>query len=285
MAQQGQSDPTQLNPMAQQGQLDPTQLNPLSPQGQSGPQTQYPPDAQTRHYPYDPQAPQYPYDPQAPQYPYDPQAQQYQQAPTQYPPPGGPFPPGPGHPYPPQYGPGGPGSGGGGGKVLAVIGSILVTLLVIGGVIGLRVYKNMSKNTDDDARGLGTTSMISPSSTPTTLPSTTVRPSPTSVTPVQPATVWIAATYNEATKEVHWARSSLSQELAAGQALASCGPGCQEPVWSNNGCVAMAFGQDDGWGSAWGGNVTEAQNKARATAENNWDVRGPFEYWSKCAEE
>ncbi|WP_378740698.1 DUF4189 domain-containing protein [Nocardia brasiliensis] len=273
--------------MAQQARLDATQLNPLSPQGQSDAQTQYPHDAQTRHYPYDPQLQQYP---QAPtQYPYDPQAQQYPQGPTQYPPPGGPyppgsaFPPGPGHPYPPQYGPGS--GGGGGGKVLAVIGSILVTLLVIGGIIGLRVYKNMSKNTDDNARGLGTTSMISPSSAPTTLPSTTIRPSPTSAPPVQPATVWIAATYNEATKEVHWARSSLSQELAAGQALASCGPDCQEPVWSNNGCVAMAFGQDGGWGSAWGTNVTEAQNKARATAENNWDVRGPFEYWSKCAEE
>ncbi|WP_405166915.1 DUF4189 domain-containing protein [Nocardia sp. NBC_01499] len=236
--------------------------------------------------PYSPQ--QYP---SVPQYQQAPRYQQplYQQAPQQYPPQGGAFPPGPpGQGYPPQYGPNGSGSGGGG-KVLAVIGSILLTVVVIAGIIGLKVWKNNAKHHRDDANGTDTTSLTaSTSSAPTTWPSAKVPPAPTtppSTAPTTAAAVWIAAAYNDKTNEVHWATSSLGQEAAITQAQIACGVLCQEPIWSKDACVAFAFGRNNGWGSAWGITLAEAQDKAQARAQGDWNVPGPFEFWSKCARE
>lgn len=291
------SDPTMLNPMGHAGYPpppDPTQLNPLSqPVPPSDPTVFNPlsqPDpAYQQGQPYDPyaqqQAPQYPSVPQYPQPP------MYQQAPQQYPPQPGGFPPGPpGQGFPPQYGPSGSGSGGGGKKVLAAIGSILLTVVVIAGIIGLKVWKNNAKQHRNDAGATTTTSQTvatSAAGAPTTRPSAKVPPLTTAppTTSKPPATVWIAAAYNEGTNEVHWATSSLGQDAAVGKAQAACGASCQEPIWSKDACVAFAFGRNGGWGSAWGVTISDAQDKAQARAHNEWNVPGPFEFWSKCATE
>ncbi|MFI6173162.1 DUF4189 domain-containing protein [Nocardia sp. NPDC051052] len=300
------SDPTMLNPIGQAGYQqtpDPTQLNPAS---QPDPAyQQVPPSDPTVFNPLSQPDPGYqhgqPYGPYAqqpvPQYPSVPQYQQapmYQQAPQQYPPQQGGIPPGPpGQGYPPQYGPTGPGSGGGGSKVLAVIGSILLTVVVIAGIIGLKVWKNTAKHHRADANGTDTTSLTISTSTsgaPTTRPSAKVPPATTAPPTTAPTTkavttVWIAAAYNEASNEVHWARSSLGQDAATGQAQAACGASCQEPIWSKDACVAFAFGRNGGWASAWGTTINEAQDKAVAKAQGDWNVPGPFEFWSKCAKE
>ncbi|MFI9403142.1 DUF4189 domain-containing protein [Nocardia sp. NPDC052316] len=289
------ADPTMLNPLNQPYQpvppADPTMLNPLSQQDPAYHQGQ-PYDPQGQPYPSVPQypVPQYQQPPQYQQAPYQ-QAPVYQQAPQQYPPQQGGFPPGPpGQGFPPQYGPGGPGSGGGGGgKVLAAIGSVLLTLLVIGGVIGLKVLKSSAKNDRVDASGADTTSFAVATSTagaPTTRPSAKLPPI-TTAPPTTPkvTTVWLAAAYNEATEEVHWARSSISEDAAVGQAQIACGVSCQEPVWSKDACVAFAFGRNGGWASDWGSTITEAQDKAMARAQTSFDIAGPFQFWSKCAKE
>ncbi|MFE9574810.1 DUF4189 domain-containing protein [Nocardia sp. NPDC006044] len=300
------SDPTMLNPMGQQGYPpppDPTQLNPLS---QPDPAHQpVPPADPTVFNPLSQPDPAYqpgqPYDPyaqqQVSQYPSVPQYQQqpmYQQPPQQYPPQQGGFPPGPPPPgFPPQYGPGGSGSngGGGGGKVLAAIGSVLLTVLVIAGIIGLKVWKSNARHHRDDAGATTTTSLAvstSAAGVPTT-PSISAKVPPivttAPTTSPKPATVWIAAAYNEASNEVHWVRSSLGQDAAVGQAQVACGFSCQEPIWSKDACVAFAFGRNNGWGSAWGLTISDAQNKAQARAQNDFNVQGPFEFWSKCATE
>ncbi|WP_156161371.1 DUF4189 domain-containing protein [Nocardia vulneris] len=282
------SDPTLLNPVSQADPAyqqvppaDPTLLNPMG-------QPQY-------GQPYGPQGQQYPsvpqYQQQAPQY----QQPQYQQAPQQFAPQQGGFPPGPppGQ-YPPQYGPGGsgPGGGGGGGKILAAIGSVLFTVLVIAGIIGLKVWKNNEKQDRYERSASATTSQsaagsIDSSGTPSTRPSAKVPPpttAPPTTTP-KATTTWIAATYNEGSSEVHWATSTLSQEAAAAKAQLACGPSCQEPVWSKDGCVAFAFGQNNGWGSDWGVTIDEAQDKAVARAQSTWNIQGPFKFWSKCTKD
>ncbi|WP_433662059.1 DUF4189 domain-containing protein [Nocardia sp. CA-128927] len=281
-------DPTLLNPLSQHDPAyvppsDPTQLNPLS----------QPDPAYQQGQPYTP--PPQPYAP-VPQYQQPPNYQQtpYQQAPQQYPPQQGSFPPGPpGQGYPPQYGPNGPGSGGGGGgKVLAAIGSVLLTVVVIAGIIGLKVWKNSAKHDRADA-GATTTSFTfstTAADAPTTRPSAKIPPVSTAPPTTAPtskaaATVWIAAAYNEKTNEVHWARSSLGQDAAATQAQIACGVTCQEPIWSKDTCVAFAFGRSGGWASAWGITIAEAQDKAVARAQGDWNVPGPFEFWSKCATE
>lgn len=288
------SDPTLLNPVSQPDPgyvppSDPTLLNPLS----------QPDPAYQQGQPYTPRAQPYPSIPQyqqaPPQYQQTPQYQQpYQQVPQQYPPQQGGFPPGPpGQGYPPQYGPNGSGSGGGGGKVLAAIGSILLTVLVIAGIIGLKVWKNNAKHHRNDANATDTTSLVISTSTsgaPTTRPSAKVPPAPTAPPTTAPTTktvttVWIAAAYNEASNEVHWATSSLGQDTAVGKAQAACGTSCQEPIWSKDACVAFAFGRGGGWASAWGTTINEAQDKAVAKAQGDWNVPGPFEFWSKCAKE
>ncbi|MFI7004280.1 DUF4189 domain-containing protein [Nocardia sp. NPDC050175] len=299
------TDPTLLNPMGQQGPAyvppsDPTLLNPLS---QPGPGYVPPSDptllnplsqpdpAYQQGQPYTP--PPQPYAPN-PQYQQAPQYQQmpYQQAPQQYPPQQGGFPPGPpGQGYPPQHGPNGSGSGGGG-KVLAVIGSILLTVVVIAGIIGLKVWKSTVKHNRIDAGDTTTSFTVSPSTSdaPTTRPSAklpplTTAPPTTAPTTKAAAIVWIAAAYNDKTNEVHWARSSLGQDAAVGQAQAACGASCQEPIWSKDACVAFAFGRGGGWASAWGTTISEAQDKAVARAQGDWNVPGPFEFWSKCAKD
>ncbi len=298
------ADPTLLNPL---GQVDPAyqQGQPYDPQGQP-----YPSVPQYPSVPGYAQAPPY-QQPQFPQAQFPQGAQQFSPQPGSFPPgppgqgfppgppgqgfppgpPGQGFPPGPpGQGFPPPYGPGGSGSGGGGKKVLAVIGSILMTLLVIAGVIGVKVLKSNAKHNRAD-EGAGTTTSFSvatgASGAPTTRPSAKVPPPtterPTTAPTTKVSNVWIAATYNEATNEVHWARSSLSQEAAVGQAQRACGASCQEPVWSKDACVAFAFGDGGGWASDWGNTTDEAQDKALARAKNAFSVPGPFKFWSKCA--
>ncbi|MEU7145169.1 DUF4189 domain-containing protein [Nocardia sp. NPDC046473] len=320
------SDPTMLNPMGQAGYQpppDPTQLNPLSqpdpayrpvppsdptvfnPLSQPDPAYQpVPPSDPTMFNPLSHPDPAYqqgqPNDPyaqqQAPQYPSVPQYQQapmYQQAPQQFPPHQGGFPPGPpGQGFPPPHGPNGSGSGGGGGKVLAVIGSILLTVVVIAAIIGLKVWKNTVKHNRIDAGETTTSFTFSPSTSdaPTTRPSAklpppTTAPPTTAPTTKAAASVWIAAAYNDKTNEVHWATSSLSQDAAVGKAQSACGASCQEPIWSKDACVAFAFGRGGGWASAWGTTINEAQDKAVARAQGEWNVPGPFEFWSKCAKD
>ncbi|WP_280448935.1 DUF4189 domain-containing protein [Nocardia brasiliensis] len=284
---QQRSDPTMLNPAHHSGPVyqqvppaDPTLLNPMG-------QPQY-------GQPYGPQGQQYPSVPQYQQQPPQYQQPQYQQAPQQFAPQQGGFPPGPppGQ-YPPQYGPGGSGSGGGGGgKILAAIGSVLFTVLVIAGIIGLKVWKNNEKQDRYERSASATTSQsaagsIDSSATPSTRPSAKVPPPTTALPTTTPkaTTTWIAATYNEASSEVHWATSTLSQEAASAKAQLACGPSCQEPVWSKDGCVAFAFGQNNGWGSDWGVTIDEAQDKAVARAQSAWNIQGPFKFWSKCAKD
>lgn len=275
------ADPTQVNPASQPYY---SQAQPYDPQAQ-----QYPPGQ-----PYDPQGqPSQPY-PQA-QYPqgqpYDPQSQPSQPYPqAQYPqsqpypqaqyPPGGQYPP-PGQPYPPY----GSGSGGNGAKIAIAIIAVLVAVVLIGGTLAVVIVKNAAKDDEKSAYGSTTTSEFSVP-TITKLPSFSIPPPPTFAPPPPTrTTTWIAATYNEGTNQVHWIRSTVSLEHASAEVLAACGSTCQDPIWSSDGCIAIAFGQRGGWGSDWGNSITEAQNKAMSAAQNRWGVDGPFEFWSKCAYE
>ncbi|MEV6280503.1 DUF4189 domain-containing protein [Nocardia sp. NPDC051832] len=190
----------------------------------------------------------------------------------------GQYPPGP--PYqPPPYGPGGP-SGGGGGKMAAIIVAVLIGVVAIVGVVGVLVIRSNKDDPDIVAETTTSTSSSSSAAPTTTTETTTESPTPTTSSKRD---TWIAATYKEDTNQVVWVRSTISQDSATNQVLSDCGTGCPNPIWSRNGCIALAFGQNGGWGSDWGSTIAEAESKAVKTATGVYNVSGPFELWSKCA--
>ncbi|MFI9507781.1 DUF4189 domain-containing protein [Nocardia sp. NPDC052566] len=222
--------------------------------------------------------PQEPYDPRIPPDPYA--GQQYQQNPYQT----NPY---PGTPYPsnpmPGYGPEGPRRSGGPGLIIALVVS---AVLVIGaGGVGLAFLINQSKPDTTDVLG-GNTPTSTTRPLPTSfslppLPTFTTRPAPPPPPPSND--IWIAAIYNPATKNVYWARSSISSADASSRARAECG-NCQEPTWARNGCVAFVIGKN-GWAGSWGATVAEAEGKAINTVETKYGGSGPYNRWNKCSRE
>ncbi|WP_167472733.1 DUF4189 domain-containing protein [Nocardia arthritidis] len=214
--------------------------------------------------------------------PQDPNDPRYQSGPHYQP---GPYQPPPNPPY--GYGPGQPPPGSGGGRTALIIVAAVVGVLIVGTAVTLGVLL-ATRHDSTDAQGTDTASATTASSArPTT--SYSLPPLPTTTVPAPPppttqSTFWIAATYNPATNKIAWARSSVSSDDATARALSQCGD-CQNPTWAREGCVAVVFGQNNGWAANWGPTAAEAENNAIGTAQKTYGVSGPFNRWSKCARE
>jgi serine/threonine-protein kinase len=71
--------------------------------------------------------------------------------------------------------------------------------------------------------------------------------------------------YSQQTRNYAWATDYNSQYEAENAAMQECykrAGDCKSALWFVNGCGALAVGDDGGWGSNWGTNFREAQNKA-----------------------
>jgi serine/threonine-protein kinase len=71
--------------------------------------------------------------------------------------------------------------------------------------------------------------------------------------------------YSQSSRNYAWATDYNSQYEAENAAMNECykrAGDCKSALWFVNGCGALAVGDDGGWGSNWGTNFREAQNKA-----------------------
>jgi serine/threonine-protein kinase len=79
------------------------------------------------------------------------------------------------------------------------------------------------------------------------------------------ADLYGAIAYSQQTKNYSWATDFATQEAAEAAAMDECynkASDCRITTWFQNACGALAVGEDGGWGSHWGKNFRQAQNKA-----------------------
>jgi serine/threonine-protein kinase len=72
--------------------------------------------------------------------------------------------------------------------------------------------------------------------------------------------------YSQQATRYGWAADFGSQQEAEDAAMNQCynyGSDCKS-MWFSNGCGALAIGADGGWGTNWGENKRQAENKAIA---------------------
>jgi serine/threonine-protein kinase len=73
--------------------------------------------------------------------------------------------------------------------------------------------------------------------------------------------------YSQSTKNYAWATDYNSQADAENAAMVECykrAGDCKSALWFVNGCGSLAVGSDGGWGTNFGNDGREAQNKAMA---------------------
>ena len=67
-----------------------------------------------------------------------------------------------------------------------------------------------------------------------------------------------------------WSTGHSTQADAEQAAIAKCNsPGCKSIMWVKNACAALATTNDLGWGSAWGINKADAEDKAISTCKQH----------------
>lgn len=79
-----------------------------------------------------------------------------------------------------------------------------------------------------------------------------------------------AIAYSQSTRYHAWATDFNSQNEAENAAMNECynnASDCKVALWFMNACGALAVGSDGGWGSNWGNNYKQSQNKAIAQCQ------------------
>ncbi len=77
--------------------------------------------------------------------------------------------------------------------------------------------------------------------------------------------------YSQSTKSYSWATDYKSQADAENAAMVECykrAGDCKSALWFVNGCGSLAVGSDGGWGTNWGTDGRQAQQKALAQCGN-----------------
>lgn len=73
--------------------------------------------------------------------------------------------------------------------------------------------------------------------------------------------------YSQSTRNYAWATDYNTQADAENAAMVECykrAGDCKSALWFVNGCGSLAVGEDGGWGTNWGTDGRQAQNKAMA---------------------
>ena len=81
-----------------------------------------------------------------------------------------------------------------------------------------------------------------------------------------------AIAYSQKSKNYSWATDFNNQEAAEAAAMDECynkASDCRLATWFRNACGSLAVGADGGWGSHWGKNFRQAQNKAINACEGS----------------